>query len=141
MLTFHQDTPEAVRAWLKTSNERRQRIRIFYGDRETGRDWLEEHDTRGIIGWSCGRVKAPLMIARRNSTGGTAILDHCILKITTKDSRGRIVTVYQVANYQQPAPVVVGTEVFINGNCQARFKTEGAAVRYAAFIRGERDAL
>ena len=81
------------------------RLRLFYGDTETGKDWREVWDTVGYIGRSTGRVKIPLLIARADSIGGRAILDHCIVKITL----GKV-TIYQHPKYYCPIELK-GTDI------------------------------
>ena len=117
------------------------RIRVFYGDRETGRDWCEENDTMGCIGRSTGSIKIPLLIKTRRSYGGGAILDSAIVKIQI----GRLV-VYKHPNYHLPSMAIVPsyvpgytTGVDFGNSRQANFKTPEQAWRYIAFINGERN--
>lgn len=44
---YYADTPDAVVGALEHARSTQQRIRLYLGDRTTGRDWLEEHDTKG----------------------------------------------------------------------------------------------
>ena len=83
---YHPDTPNGVIRVLEASRQHGHRIRIFYGDRETGLSWMEEWGTMGTVGRSTGSVKIPLLILTARSMGGGAILDHCIIRIT--DARG-----------------------------------------------------
>ena len=95
--SYHSDTDDKVIQILEDSRINRKRIRIFYGDVETGRDWMEVYDTIGIIGRSCGDVKIPLLIKTKHSAGGGAILDNCIVKITVDKQ-----VVYQHPKYYLP---------------------------------------
>lgn len=81
-ISYHENTPDAVIRVLENAMRTNKRIRIFYGDTETGRDWMEIYDTIGTIGKSCGQNKIPLLIKNSRSYGGGAILTHCIVKIT-----------------------------------------------------------
>lgn len=81
--TYHTNTPQAVIDVLERARQTGQRLRLYYGDAATGRDWRQVYDVTGTIGRSCGSIKIPLMIANRRSSGGPGILDHCIVKITT----------------------------------------------------------
>jgi hypothetical protein len=74
-------TPDAVVRALEEVRSADVRVRLYYGDRKTGRDWLEEHHVEGYIGCSTGPLKVPLLIYNRRSAGGFALLDHCIVKI------------------------------------------------------------
>ena len=96
---YHIDTPEKVVSVLETARINQTRVKIYYGDKETGRDWHEEHDTTGRISRSTGTVKIPLIIHNNKSIGGPSILDHRIVKIK-RLSDGYIL--YQHPNYQPP---------------------------------------
>lgn len=140
---YHEKTPEAVIKWLETSRVRRQRIRNFYGDAETGRDWMNEYDVLGIVGRSTGDIKIPLLIANSRSHGGGGILDHCIVRIATKDASGRLVDVYKHPHYRLPSfkirEVPHGRfEVMADNVTEARFDAGERAERWISFIRGER---
>lgn len=78
---FHEDTPQAVRDVLAEAYEVGTRLRIYYGNRTTGEQWLEECNVTGRVGRSTGKQKVPLLITRKNSVYGPHILDHCILRI------------------------------------------------------------
>lgn len=80
-LWFHPSTPDPVRQELLRAYRGGYRIRVFCGNVETGEAWEEEHDIMGTVGRSTGRFKVPLLIASSRSSGGHAILDHCIVAI------------------------------------------------------------
>lgn len=88
------DTPDRVIQILDGAMKNHERIRVFYGDTETGRDWCEFFDTIGYVSRSCGNFKIPLLINNSRSIGGTSILDGNIVKITIDK-----VVVYQHPNY------------------------------------------
>jgi len=44
---FHEQTPVEVVGALSAARHARTRVRIRLGDRETGKDWLEEFDVEG----------------------------------------------------------------------------------------------
>jgi len=86
--SYHDDTASDVIRVLERARLNEWRLRLFLGDRETGHVWLEENDVIGRIGRSWGPVKVPILLHNRRSTGGGAILDHCILRIVkTSDKR------------------------------------------------------
>lgn len=148
---FHEQTPvEVVRA-LNAARQARTRIRLYYGDTETGRDWLEEHDVIGKLGQSLGPLRVPLLIPTCRSDGGPALLDHCIVKI--KETRsGRIC--YQHPRYHTGTFAIreiepdemCGTEnlrergythaVDVDGRNQANFKSLKAAEKYVRKTTG-----
>lgn len=148
--SYSEDTPDKVVEWLETSRERKQRIRIFYGDKITGKDWKEENDTIGHIGRSTGDIKIPLLIKSIRSYGGGAILDNCIIKITTTGTDRKIHTVYQHENYhlfKKQIEVLNDNageypfSIWIDCEKQASFKTREKAENYILFLKGERNKI
>jgi len=147
---YHMETPDQVINVLEESrnSNRDQRIRLFYGDSKTGKDWHEEHDIMGYIGRSTGSIKIPLLINNRNSYGGGAVLDHCIVKIT-KDKT----TLYQHPKYHTDKFTIKQCkdveminkgythEVFRNGKINARFNSEQKAKNYISFMEGKRNKI
>ncbi len=105
---FHENTPDAVCNILNNHLHTSRRLKIYFGDVETGRDWNEEHDTIGTIGKSGGDVKVPLLIPTSRSTGGGAILDHCIVKI--KEVKTGYV-LYCADNYIAPKIQIVKSDL------------------------------
>ena len=134
--TFNDNTPDRVCEILSSCIGTRRRIRVFYGDRETGRDWHEVYYTMGIIGRSTGTQKIPLMIAKSTSIGGPAILDDCIVKITEGKR-----TLYQQGNYD-PSVKRVGTKIYDTHKNEVIFSAdnEQKAERELQFFLGTRNA-
>lgn len=109
--SYHAVTPNEVIRVLEYTRLNRTRLHISLGETEgpnAGRDWLEEFETHGYVGRSMGPVKVPLLIANRRSTGGGAILDHCIVRIR-ESAGGRVL-------YQHPG--------YHHGNLEIRRKAE-----------------
>ena len=75
------------------------RVLLDYGDVETGQSWGEVFDTAGTIGRSMGPTKIPILLHNIRSTGGSGILDDCIVRIL--GSRDRNV-IYKHPNYKEP---------------------------------------
>jgi len=101
--SYHDDTDlDAIRV-LETARAARTRVRVHYGDTDTGRDWMDRYDVKGTIGRSTGRVKIPLLIANVRSRGGPGILDHCIVKITTTRKPKQVLFVHP--SYHETIPV------------------------------------
>lgn len=143
--SYHENTPMEVINILECARENKKRIRIFYGDTETGRDWMEIYDTIGAIGRSCGRVKIPLLIKTNRSYGGGAILDHCIVKITIDKK-----VVYQNPRYYLPIMEIRESDedlkadgyfysVFTDGKNTYNCKTLRQAENEIAFHKGLRN--
>ena len=66
---------------LKMCHETGRRCRVFYGDKETGRSWNDEHDVMGTLSNSTGNTACLILVPTRRSMGGGALLDSCIIRI------------------------------------------------------------
>ena len=127
-IAYHLETKPEVIAALKRARKNRQRIKIYFGDVETGKDWHEEHDTIGYVGLSRGyEARFPILVYNERSHGGGSILDHCIVKI--KEAKGNYV-LYQAKNYQAPVIDIVPSDLpqyqyntNINGELYGRHKS------------------
>ncbi len=89
--TFHDDTPMAVIDALENHRRARYpiRIRLYYGDQSTGLAWGDTET--GYIGRPMGAgekpQRVPLVLPTRASSGGGAILTHCVVKIECANKR------------------------------------------------------
>lgn len=142
---YNNGTPDEVIKILEDSRINKKRIRIFLGDTKTGKDWTESYDTIGRIGRSCGEIKIPILIKNRQSLGGGAILDHCIVKITINKE-----VVYQHPEYHLPEFEVKEADealkekgyfysVLADGRYDFNCKTKEKAEKWIAFLRGFRN--
>jgi hypothetical protein len=139
---FDADTPLRVQTVLEAYRKSGDRARLFFGDVDTGRDWLSEHDVLGRVSRTAGPLKAPILV-EKNASGGSIILSACILKIVDVATKK---VVYQHAQYHLPNFEVkassdvpgYGTEVWVRGSVHARFKTKAQAHNWIAFMKGER---
>lgn len=66
---------------LKLAELNRLRIRVHYGDIETGQDWGDLYDVAGQIGRSVGPNRIRLLLANSRAIGGGAILESCIVRV------------------------------------------------------------
>lgn len=141
---YHDTTPPEVVRHLDTAMNTGQRVRFWLGDSATGKNWMDEYHVAGRVGRSTGWKKMALIITSSRSHGGCAILTDCIVRL---DVGGR--TVYQHPGFVLPVIRIyfegkyAGSEwaADVNGDVGfARFKSELAATRWAAFMRGERAA-
>jgi len=136
---FNPDTPLKVQKILETARKKSTQLRLFLGDRDSGKDWLEEFDVLGKIGRSMGALKVPLLI--NDDIGGPAVLDSSIVRIIRVADKKELyrhpgyslgsITFIRSANKDYPFSVSV------NGKIHARFKTEAQSWHWAAFIAGE----
>ena len=137
--SFTTGTPDRVCQLLNYFRNNGTRIRVFYGDTKTGKDWLQEYDTMGRVGRSGGQIKIPILVNNSRSWGGGGILDDCIVRITVdrKD-------VYRHPKYHQ-GRFMIGKSpypelpwgVFVNGENHANFKTKEKAEKWVRFMKGE----
>lgn len=140
---YNSKTDDKVIEVLEMAKALNYRVRVFYGDTETGREWLDEYDTMGTISRSTGSIKIPLMIKNSRSYGGAGILTDCIVKITINKR-----LVYKHPNLKETEfSITTGDnvdypwEVAINGEVTyARFKSEAQAERWVQFMKGNRNS-
>ena len=142
--SYDERTSDGVIRVLESARLNRTRLHVSLGETEgpkAGRDWLEEFETHGYVGRSMGPIKVPLLIANRRSTGGGAILDHCIVRIR-ESARGRVL--YQHPQYHhgsleirrkaEPVTLLDGrrltVDVLRDGELHAAFETVEKARRW-----------
>jgi hypothetical protein len=144
--SYDERTPDEVIQVLESARLNRTRLHISLGETDNdrgqlGRDWLESFETHGYIGRSMGPIKVSLLVANRRSTGGGAILDHCIVRIRAS-AGGR--ELYKHPQYhfgameirRKAEPVtlpdgrVLRVDVLRDGQEQAAFESEASARRY-----------
>lgn len=141
------NTPDKIIDILENAMRTRKRVRLFYGDSNTGRDWMEIYDTIGMIGRSGGKHKIPLLIKTRRSLGGGAILTDCIVKITIDKT-----IVYQNPKYHLPMMEIREADkslremgyfysVFVDGKNTYNCKTLKQAENEIAFHEGLRNKI
>jgi len=144
---YHDTTPPEVVSALDRAMHTKARVRIFYGDRTTGRDWLEENMVVGTVGRSTGSVPIAILLSSSRSSGGAGILTDSIVRLLVDGREVYRHSLYVVPTVEivregivagLPWAAIVGEEPTALGEAQARFKTEAAALRWAAFMRGER---
>jgi len=92
---YNFNTPDKTIAILDREYHRQTRLKIEYGDIETGKSWGDIET--GKIGRSTGPVHMPLCIYNSRSMGGGALLTHCIVRISTSKGDQRI---FQHESYQ-----------------------------------------
>ena len=122
---------------LELARKQGWRVRLSYGDAQTGRDWLEEYDVEGTISRSMGPVKIPILLPNSRSTGGGGILTNCIVKVRL--TGGDHAELYRHPQYHRPQMQAVpgdmagyAATVLVGGRIHARFRTAKAAGRFIA---------
>lgn len=137
---YYTATPDAVIQVLERARDNHTRLHISYGDRVTGRDWLEEFESYGYVGRSTGRSPIPLLVHNQRSMGGGALMSDNIVRIRTS-SGGRVL--WQHPSYHHGVIVIRPTDpltlpngrvltamVERDGDEQARFFNIEGARRY-----------
>lgn len=136
----------AIEAELRRDSDERREVRVFYGDRATGRDWMEENDTVGKIGRTMGGngpigLKEPILLcADGDGLGGGIILADCIVRLQVAGKE-----VYRHPGYHL-GEMTLGASahpnwphgVFVNGVNHANFSSELARDTWIDFIQGNR---
>jgi hypothetical protein len=134
-LYFYEGTSEGVMKVI-CNNLHGDRLRIWFGDKVTGKSWDEENDVCGYIGRTTGNKPISILLNNQQSSGGGAILTNCIVKIVnTKTKR----VLYQHPNFSQSLFTAVGCSVLQDGDTFApNCKSEVSAQRLADFMNGKR---
>ncbi len=132
---YHNETSNEVVNVLEDARINRKRLKIYFGDVKTGRDWMEECDTVGYIGRSGGEIKIPLLVYNERSYGGGGLLDHCIVKI--KEAKGNKI-LYQAANYFQPKLTIVDTDLPYKGYTHNLLKDGEIYARLTSLDKAQR---
>lgn len=154
---FEKGTPEALKPILEDLRKGQRgikaRVRVFYGDQDTGHDWSEENETMGYVGRSTGTKPILLLVHNARSLGGGSLLTHRIVKMINTGTgavlwehpkyhhdvfygaEGSKEPGYAAVVYRQemasPAPVAT-----LYANC----KTLAEANRLADFMNGKRNS-
>lgn len=137
---FHPETCQKVKDII-SNLPRNTRIRLFYGNTETGEVWTEENDVCGYIGRSTGSVKIPLLINNKNSFGGGSILDNRIVGIVT--TSGNWLYKHGTLNvglwdFYTTDDTNYHVTVTHNHKIYANLKTQKQAQNLIAFMQGRR---
>lgn len=123
------------------------RVRIWYGDRDSGRSWNEEYDVVGRIGKTMGVIKIPILVYNSRSYGGPSILVGSIIRIDDIEDKS---TLWKVPNFHvEPMEIKITNDRFRpysvmrhkdDGTTDiiANFKKEEQAKRWIDFMNGER---
>lgn len=134
-LWFNAETdPEVMRIIYNLMNNQR-RVRVWFGDNETGKSWNEENDIMGYIGRSTGKKKIPLLVYNKRSYGGAGLTCSSIVKIVATDYNA---VLYQHPNFSQSTFEAKGNEVYQDGEIYGRCKNENSAKKLSDFMNGKR---
>lgn len=131
--------PEVARI-LTNAHRSGVRLRLFFGDPQTGEDWMEEFGTVGTVGCTTG-VPSPILVANKSCLGGSLISCEKVLKITCDKQ-----VLWQASNYYLPQLFVIPTASgdFLVTKCNVKvpllvFGSRHGADNYIAFLQGRRN--
>jgi len=126
--SYGEKTPPEVIRILEDSRHTGRRLRLHYGDPETGRDWLDEWGMTGKISRSMGPEKIPIIISSSRAVGGGGILDSCVVRVRAAAGGAELYRhpLYHQATFttaENPAFPDVPFEILADGKPHARFAT------------------
>ena len=101
--TYEDGTDPAVvqvLEWARTMQPR-IRIRIWYGDPQTGLSWGDSEV--GYVGRSCGDLKIPIIVHNNRSTGVGHISERAIIRIAYANKKQRHGLLEDGILYESPA--------------------------------------
>ena len=142
-MTFKQGTDVRIQELLTGYLLSGKPVRIFLGDTDTGRDWLETCDIVGTIGRSTGPLHVPLLVPK-NKHYGCAVLTHCIVKLIDVET-GK--PVYQHPKYHYPTLQIkpdANSDRFkvVDSDMLTHYVSSKAmCTRWKNFIEGKRSTL
>lgn len=134
-------THKKVKSVLDRYIESGDPIRIFYGNEQTGEDWLEEFGAIGKISRSFGPLRIPLMLLE-DDIGGLPISSENIVKLVDVNT-GDIL--WKHKKYHLPELRIVESDhqkkeynynVLADGQLHASFSDYYKAAAFVAFISG-----
>lgn len=86
---YHVATDPGLVRVLEACRHAGTRLRLTYGDPETGRLWGDADE--GRLGRSMGPIRVPILLNNSRSSGGGAILDHCIVRVDHSNRRDGVI--------------------------------------------------
>lgn len=146
---FDYETPSAVRKVIEECRTEGRRVRIFNGDRKTGRSGMCEYDVVGTIGRSTGPMQIPILLTEWEY-GGLPVLDASIVRIIDANSKKDLYRhkTFHVPEMEiRPANTHVQSHGLTHGvwvknlvgkfENHANFKSYGKAAQWVAFMSGD----
>lgn len=142
---FDEETPAALKNVLEACRRDGTRVRLWYGDRQSGRSWMNENDVYGTIGRSGGTIRIPLICPPRSSSG-SGLLDGSIVRIDDVIARK---TLWAHRKFHLPETVLQAisppmetdgqryvVEALVEGKTHARFGSWDEAGHWLAMQSG-----
>lgn len=139
-LWFHPATPEPLRNALASARACGRRVRLYYGDPDTGQCSLATTNNVGWIGRMYGSALAyPMLMSSADAKAGLRILDSGVVRVQDLDSAGMVV--YEHPRYHLPDMSVNempdATVVLLIGESQRmQFESNEHFARWIKYMRG-----
>lgn len=130
---FKSDIPESLQNCLETIYLTGNRIRVWYGDYNTGKSWDEENDTIGFVRKISGG-NTPILVSYKSSTCGSMLLTKNIIKIIDTISKKIL---YIHPEFKQSLFTNEGVKVLKDGSIYANCYSEEGAIRLMNFMNGK----
>lgn len=139
-LWFHPATPEPLRNALSSARSCGRKVRLYYGDPDTGQCSLATTNNVGWIGRMSGAVLAyPMLLSSLDAKAGLRILDSGVVRVQDLDSAGMVI--YEHPHYHLPEMSVSempdSTVVVLLGDAQRmQFTSNEHFARWKKYMRG-----
>jgi hypothetical protein len=131
------NTAPEVKHALALAEETQQRIRLWYGNPETGESFEVEVDNIGYVSTNVwGLAEFPVLVHNSRTDIGVRIPTWAIVKATVNG-----VMVYRHPQFSQPKYTVAADMVLIGEDIHRQFKSEAAAQRWVEWMYGKRTSL
>ena len=123
---FFPNTPVAVQNTLEQARYSGARLKLYFGNQETGKDEMREWQVEGCISRSRGKVQVPILLSNKRSMFGGQISSDKIVRIKQNG-----VDIYRHPRYHQPSvelresSFMAGyvAEIWIDGSVYSRHET------------------
>lgn len=137
-LYFHVNTPQEVCAEILRAFAADYRVRLFYGDRDSGVCWSDMYNVMGTVRCSTGPMRIPILVHNSTSSGGPAILTSSVVRMVRTSDKKVLYThkAFEYVNHYE----VKGASVYHNGTLILNAPTPERAEKFKEFMLGHRFA-
>lgn len=144
MLLFKGYTKPEVQQAITKAHEDKTKIRIFYGDGDTGQAWCENYGVLGYVKPSRGLESIPLIVQSKRSKGGPMIVMELLVGIFNTDT-GQPMYAHKnfetgIFTYKKVDNMYVVRRQFSNetrGSMMEMFETSDKANKYCQFMMAD----
>lgn len=135
-------TPRDARIALDTARASKRKVRLHYGDPNTGLDKLATQDIVGFVGYAGWQLPHPILLSERNCHLGSRICELEVVRVVDVDG---MFASYEHPRYTLPAFTTVSAnnseapdEVMLiaDGSPVMNCTNQGQATRWIKFFKG-----